>query len=462
MSATAELRATPTATRQNKDVLLGKILRIDPTPSGSLPYTIPPNNPFANQAGKRGEIWMYGLRNPWRFSFDATGQMWVADVGQDLYEEVDITAPGVGGQNFGWPLREALHPYNGGAKPAGAVNPVFEEPHSNGWCAIIGGYLYHGTAIPSLDGVYVFGDLCRSMIVGATVSGTHLTAQGDLSVSPSSIVSFGQDANGELYAISLEGGIYKLVQDTRTVSVGDASAAEGNSAARTLNFPVTLSVPATATVTVPYTVHDNSTTDRATGGAKPGSGIDYKTKSGVLTFAPSASGTSAVSKSIAVSILGDTTPEPDETFTVDLGTPTGGYVVGRGTGTGTILDDDTGSPGTVMDVGDSTIITSSKAQMLKFMVTLSDKVTGTVTVNYAITADTATYSSAASGGGNYGGKTSGTITFPTNVRSKVVSIPVWPNADPNLDVKFDITLSGLSGPGVSMGHATAVGEIAGS
>ena len=106
-------------------MLLGKILRIDPTPSASLPYTIPADNPFVGQAGKRGEIWMYGLRNPWRFSFDrATGQLWIADVGQDLYEEVDVAAAGASGTNFGWNLREGFHPYNGGAQPPGGVGPA--------------------------------------------------------------------------------------------------------------------------------------------------------------------------------------------------------------------------------------------------------------------------------------------------------------------------------------------------
>ena len=109
----------PDNNAQNTNVLLGKILRIDPAPSGSLPYTIPAGNPFVGQAGKRGEIWMYGLRNPWRFSFDrTTGQMWIGDVGQSAYEEVDLAAAGQGGQNWGWPLREGFHAYNGAAPRA--------------------------------------------------------------------------------------------------------------------------------------------------------------------------------------------------------------------------------------------------------------------------------------------------------------------------------------------------------
>ena len=117
----------PNGNGQNTNVLLAKILRINPTPSGNLQYTIPADNPFAGQTGKRGEIWMYGLRNPWRFSFDkSTGEMWIGDVGQDLYEEVDYATPGQKGTNWGWNLREGLHPYNGGAEPPGAEDPIIE------------------------------------------------------------------------------------------------------------------------------------------------------------------------------------------------------------------------------------------------------------------------------------------------------------------------------------------------
>ena len=157
----------PNGNAQNTDVLLGKILRINPAPSGSLPYTIPADNPFAGQAGKRGEIWMYGLRNPWRFSFDrTTGEMWIGDVGQDLYEEVDVAAAGQNGTNFGWNQREGFHPYNGGLKPPGAQDPLFEEPHTNGYCALVGGYVYRGSAIANLNGAYIFGDDCRANLVG--------------------------------------------------------------------------------------------------------------------------------------------------------------------------------------------------------------------------------------------------------------------------------------------------------
>ena len=111
---------------------------------------------------------MYGLRNPWRFSFDTkNGDMWIGDVGQDMYEEVDYARAGTGaGANWGWNLREGFHPYNGGAQPAGARDPILERPHTAGDCAIIGGYVYRGSPSVPLDGAYVFGDECTGVHPG--------------------------------------------------------------------------------------------------------------------------------------------------------------------------------------------------------------------------------------------------------------------------------------------------------
>ena len=190
-----------------------------------MQYTIPGDNPFHGQAGKRGEIWMYGLRNPWRFSFDRTDHtMWIGDVGQDLYEEVDRANAGQGGTNWGWNLREGLHAYNGGAKPAGAQDPIVEVSHNNGSCAIIGGYVYHGDAIDDLQGAYVYGDSCRSQLVAVVYSGGHVVAQRDLGVDVSDMTTFGEDPSGELYAVSRGGSIYKLTTDAQTVGywVSDA------------------------------------------------------------------------------------------------------------------------------------------------------------------------------------------------------------------------------------------------
>jgi glucose/arabinose dehydrogenase len=214
----------PSGNAQNLNVLLGKILRIDPTPSGGRQYTIPADNPFANQAGKRGEIWMYGLRNPWRFSFDrVTHDLWIGDVGQELYEEIDHAAPGQKGTNWGWNLREGLHPYNGGAKPPGAQDPVVEKSHADGYCAIIGGFVYHSSAIPFLDGAYVYGDECRPPISALVRNGNTASAQRDLGVNVGNLTSFGESPNGDLYMLSLGGSVYKLVARNEPVGYWEAA-----------------------------------------------------------------------------------------------------------------------------------------------------------------------------------------------------------------------------------------------
>ena len=198
---------------QNLDSLLGKILRIDPRKNGSKPYSIPPGNPFAGQPGRRGAIWMYGLRNPWRFSFDRkTHDMWIGDVGQDQWEEIDFASAGRGGINWGWNLREGKHAYNGGARPPGAHDPIWERSHGAGDCAIIGGYVYRGSAITSLAGAYLYGDECTGEIRALVRSGGRLTQHADLHLNVSSVSSFGQGPHGGLFAVSLGGSIYQIVR----------------------------------------------------------------------------------------------------------------------------------------------------------------------------------------------------------------------------------------------------------
>ena len=163
----------PQGNAQNKASLLGKILRISPTPNGSSPYSIPPGNPFVGDPHARPEIWDFGLRNPWRFSFDRLGgAMWIADVGQDVSEEVDYAAPGVGGLNYGWNLREGRRAYNRGRQPKGGVNPVLAYVHNGGGCAVIGGFRYRGSAIPALVGKYVYTDFCLGKIMSFTPNAT--------------------------------------------------------------------------------------------------------------------------------------------------------------------------------------------------------------------------------------------------------------------------------------------------
>ncbi len=202
----------PNGNGQNKDVLLAKILRIDPRQNGASPYRIPAGNPFKGKAGKRGEIWMYGLRNPWRFSFDSkNGDMWIGDVGQDKFEEVDYARAGTGaGANWGWNLREGFHPYNGGAEPAGARDPILERPHTAGDCAIIGGYVYRGSPSVPLVGAYVFGDECTGVLRAVTQNGGRITQAAPLHLNVSELTSFGQGPKGAIYAASRTGTIYVL------------------------------------------------------------------------------------------------------------------------------------------------------------------------------------------------------------------------------------------------------------
>ena len=192
---------------QDLTTLLGKMLRINPAPNGASPYSIPAGNPFAGQSGKRGEIWHYGLRNPWRWSFDRTnGELWIGDVGQDACEEIDHVAAGRNAVNFGWRLREGNHAYNGGAKPSGAEDPVYELSHADGNRAVTGGYVYRGAAVRGLAGTYIFGDFAKGRLLAMDGTGVH-----DLGLKVGQLASFGEDANGELWVLSLAGGVYRLV-----------------------------------------------------------------------------------------------------------------------------------------------------------------------------------------------------------------------------------------------------------
>ena len=194
---------------QNTDTLLGKILRIDPSPDGG--YTVPSTNPFLGQPGKRAEIWAYGLRNPWRFSFDpATGNLIIGDVGQNLQEEVDFVPAGTGaGANYGWSIWEGDRRNKPGTAPH-AVFPVLVALHSSGYCAIIGGFVVRDRTLPSLYGRYLFGDYCRPQIESVSLSrggarGLHATG-----LNVSSTTSFGEDASGHIYIASLNGPVYRI------------------------------------------------------------------------------------------------------------------------------------------------------------------------------------------------------------------------------------------------------------
>ncbi len=199
----------PQGNGQSLNTLLGKLLRIDVSGEGT--YKIPPDNPFRSGGG-RPEIWAYGLRNPWRFAFDGqTGDLYIADVGQNLYEEIDFLPAGSpGGVNFGWAFREGAHPYKG-TPPANVqlVDPVWEYGRDQG-CSVTGGYVYRGKAIPALQGVYLFGDYCNGRVWGLARKGGSWQASL-LYDTDANISSFGLDAEGELYLLDLRTGtIYRL------------------------------------------------------------------------------------------------------------------------------------------------------------------------------------------------------------------------------------------------------------
>ncbi len=197
---------------QSPDSLLGKLLRIDV--DGGDPYAIPAGNPFATSGGAK-EIWALGLRNPWRFAFDrSAGLLYIGDVGQGAWEEVDVQPASQGGLNYGWRIMEGAHCYNSAnCSAAGLVLPAVEYDHSNGQCAIIGGFVYRGTRFPALAGQYFYADLCAGWVRSFSYAGGAVTGQTswNLDVSPGSPLSFGEDARGELYLLT-GGGVYRIAQ----------------------------------------------------------------------------------------------------------------------------------------------------------------------------------------------------------------------------------------------------------
>lgn len=197
---------------QNINELLGKMLRIDV--NSGTPYGIPANNPYVGIAGA-DEIWAIGMRNPWKFSFDRqTGDLWIADVGQNQYEEVNRAASTESGLNYGWRCYEGNTAYNtaGCATQGTMKSPLFTTNHSNGFCSITGGFVYRGTQYPNFQGKYFFSDYCKAQIGMSDSSGNVTFSQ---TFSGNNFVSFGEDSNGELYVASISNGtIYKIVDTT--------------------------------------------------------------------------------------------------------------------------------------------------------------------------------------------------------------------------------------------------------
>ncbi len=198
---------------QRLDTLLGKLLRIDV--NGAAPYAVPADNPMLNRAGARPEIWAYGLRNPWRFSFDrATGDLFIADVGQNAWEEVHVQPAGSrGGENYGWKIMEGETCFRAEqCDQSGLELPIAVYGHGSpaGGCSITGGYVYRGAAFPRLVGTYLYADYCSGNLWGLRASGAGWSGAllGVLNIRPS---SFGEDEAGELYLTDHSGGLYRLV-----------------------------------------------------------------------------------------------------------------------------------------------------------------------------------------------------------------------------------------------------------
>jgi glucose/arabinose dehydrogenase len=197
---------------QKPSTLLGKMLRID-VESGQVPYAIPPSNPFRQKAGYRPEIWALGLRNPWRFSFDReTGDLYIGDVGQNAYEEVDFQpSSSKGGQNYGWKIMEGTQCFESNTcDKKGLTLPVVEYEHSQG-CSVTGGVVYRGQNYPGMRGIYFYGDYCSGRVWGLKRSGT--TWQNTLlSKTSYSISSFGEDQAGNVYMTDYGSGDIYLIK----------------------------------------------------------------------------------------------------------------------------------------------------------------------------------------------------------------------------------------------------------
>jgi glucose/arabinose dehydrogenase len=192
---------------QNLGDLLGKLLRIDVTTDPSQPYTVPADNPFVGVDGARPEVWSYGLRNPWRFTFDrSNGELWIGDVGQNAAEEVNRSATGRG-VNYGWKAFEGKSRYDDGVDAPGAESPAFEYRRDE-WagCSVTGGVVYRGNALAKLQGTYVFGDYCWNTVRfwdGSTIIDTGWPA--------TNVVSFDTDSNGEIYVLTFDSNVAKIV-----------------------------------------------------------------------------------------------------------------------------------------------------------------------------------------------------------------------------------------------------------
>ena len=215
----SDVSGDPFDLAQNPKQLLGTMVRIDALhPSGNLPYSIPPDNPFADGRLGRPEVWAYGFRNPWRFGFDSlTGDLWIGDVGGSRREEIDLFTKASGGgrgANAGWSLNEGtLNTAKPGRRPPGLADPIYEYAHSDGLAAVIGGTVYRGSEIPELEGIYIFSDFGKSTLRGVVAQNGRLLTERTVQTTGdvlTAVDSFGEDQHHEMYAVSHGGTIFRL------------------------------------------------------------------------------------------------------------------------------------------------------------------------------------------------------------------------------------------------------------
>jgi glucose/arabinose dehydrogenase len=201
----------PRRNGQNLNALLGKMLRIDV--DAATPYAVPPDNPFVGQAGARGEVWALGLRNPWRFAFDRVdGVLYIADVGQNRWEEINAVPLAAAGLNYGWNIMEGAHCYGTATcNETGLTLPVVEYSHAEG-CSVTGGLVYRGQRIPGIVGHYFYSDYCRGWLRSFRYQAGQVSDQREWNVgSLGQVQSFGEDSGGELYILSANGNVYRIV-----------------------------------------------------------------------------------------------------------------------------------------------------------------------------------------------------------------------------------------------------------
>ncbi|MGP3752295.1 PQQ-dependent sugar dehydrogenase [Streptomyces sp. IBSNAI001] len=243
--------ADPLRSAQRLDTLLGKVMRIDVSRScGELAYCVPADNPFVGTPGAREEIWLYGLRNPWRFSFDrADGSMWIGDVGQGRWEEIDHLAPGRGGLNLGWSCYEGLEKFEGGDCKAGETytEPVFTYSPYTGGCSVIGGHVYRGEEYADLaGGTYIATDYCSSTVWALRPDGRGGYEQAEIGEMPTQVTSIGTTVDGEFYVVNdLPGGLHRVsfAQEEPTCRVDRTVTAWGTGATVDLTVTNTGSAP---------------------------------------------------------------------------------------------------------------------------------------------------------------------------------------------------------------------------